>query len=82
MHTGGKRYLAGPASGVTPQSRPAPTRNPADATLPPQIRFAVWSRSGSREMKPMRCTHACQCLCAQAFTAMTFYTLQPNFHGK
>ena len=43
MHTGGKRYLAGPASGVTPQSRPAPTRNPADATLPPQIRFAVWS---------------------------------------
>ena len=39
-------------------------------------------RSGSREMKPMRCTHACQCLCAQAFTAMTFYTLQPNFHGK
>ena len=28
MHTGGKRYLAGPASGVTPQSRPAPTRNP------------------------------------------------------
>ena len=39
MHTGGKRYLAGPASGVTPQSRPAPTRNPADATLPPQIRI-------------------------------------------
>ena len=70
MHTGGKRYLAGPASGVTPQSRPAPTRNPADATLPPHT------------MKPMRCTHACQCLCAQAFTAMTFYTLQPNFHGK
>ena len=46
MHTGGKRYLAGPASGVTPQSRPAPTRNPADATLPPAT-------------NPIRCLVSC-----------------------
>ena len=53
------------------------------AQLAPLGRAAqVRPRSGSREMKPMRCTHACQCLCAQAFTAMTFYTLQPNFDGK
>ena len=62
---------------------PSIARQCSHAQLAPLGRAAqVRPRSGSREMKPMRCTHACQCLCAQAFTAMTFYTLQPNFHGK
>ena len=79
MHTGGKRYLAGPASGVTPQSRPAPTRNPADATLPPQIRFAVWSHvhtetASARILSTGYCVHIEKTRDRQKTTSKTLST--------